>query len=86
MLPAGPDPLMPKRLWYSAASWLFPQDDSSIAWAMVTAAGTPHRCSAATAPGAIRLMNACCVRVPGVACAAGAYCLYCPESAAADEA
>ena len=50
---------MPKRLWYSAASWLFPQADSSIACAIVTAAGTPHRCWAATAPGAMRLMNAC---------------------------
>ena len=58
-LPAGPDPLMPKRLWYSAASWLFPQADSSIACAIVTAAGTPHRCWAAPAPGAMRLMNAC---------------------------
>ena len=68
---------MPKRLWYLAASWLFPQEDSSIACAMVTAAGTPQRCWAATAPGEIRLMNACCVRVPGVACAAAAYCRYC---------
>jgi hypothetical protein len=50
---------MPNRLWYSAASWLFPQADSSIACAIVTAAGTPHRCWAATAPGAMRLMNAC---------------------------
>src|ERR1700722_4856139 len=76
MLPAGPDPLMPNRLWYSAARPLFPQADSSIAWAMVTAAGTPHRCWAATAPGAIRLMNACCARVPGVACAGAEYCRY----------
>jgi hypothetical protein len=50
---------MPKRLWYSAESWLFPQEDSSIACAIVTAAGTPQRCWAATAPGAMRLMNAC---------------------------
>src|SRR3984957_1272407 len=57
---------MPNRLWYLAASWLFPQADSSIACAMVTAAGTPQRCWAATAPGAIRLMNACWSRVPGV--------------------
>ena len=77
---------MPKRLWYLAASWLFPQEDSSIACAMVTAAGTPQRCWAATAPGEIRLMNACCVRVPGVACAAGAYCRYCSGLAVAEEA
>ena len=77
---------MPKRLWYLAASWLFPQEDSSIACAMVTAAGTPQRCWAATAPGEIRLMNACCVRVPGVACAAGAYCRYFSGLEVAEEA
>ncbi|HWG16197.1 MAG TPA: hypothetical protein VG268_23265 [Streptosporangiaceae bacterium] len=40
-LPAGPVPLMPNRLWSSLASELWPQADSSMAWAMVTAAGTP---------------------------------------------
>jgi hypothetical protein len=53
---------------------------------MVTAAGTPQRCWAETAPGAIRLMNACCVRVPGVACAVGAYCRYCSDLELAEEA
>src|ERR1700722_6708496 len=66
-LPAGPVPLMPNRLWYRAARLLWPQADSSIAWAIVTDAGTPKRCWAATAPGATRLMNACWFRVPGVA-------------------
>src|ERR1700722_15272810 len=61
---------MPNRLWYLAARLLWPQADSSIAWAIVTDAGTPKRCRAATAPGATRLMNACWFRVPGVA-----YCL-----------
>src|ERR1700748_1634212 len=58
---------MPNRVWYCAASPLRPQEDSSIACAMVTAAGTPNRCCAAIAPGATRLMNACWSRVPGVA-------------------
>jgi hypothetical protein len=40
-LPAGPVPLMPNRLWSWAASWLWPHPDSSMAWAIVTAAGTP---------------------------------------------
>ena len=40
-LPAGPLPFMPKRLWSLLASRLLPQSDSSMAWAMVTAAGTP---------------------------------------------
>ncbi len=40
-LPAGPLPLMPNRLWSSLASALWPHPDSSMAWAMVTAAGTP---------------------------------------------
>src|SRR6201999_2564676 len=65
-LPAGPLPLMPNRLWYFAASPLRPQADSSIACAIVTAAGTPNRCCAAIAPGATRLMNACWSLVPGV--------------------
>src|ERR1700722_8434904 len=62
---------MPNRLWYLAARLLWPQADSSIAWAIVTDAGTPKRCWAATAPGATRLMNACWFRVPGVACCFG---------------
>src|SRR5580693_7759341 len=62
---------MPNRLWYRAARLLWPQADSSIAWAIVTDAGTPKRCWAATAPGATRLMNACWFRVPGVACCFG---------------
>ena len=57
-----------------AASWLVPQPDSSMAWAIVTEAGTPKRCWAAIAPGAIWLMNACWVFVPGVA-VSGAVCL-----------
>src|SRR5262249_24538563 len=66
-LPAGPLPLMPNKLWYFAASPLRPQADSSIACAIVTAAGTPNRCCAAIAPGATMLMNACWSLVPGVA-------------------
>jgi hypothetical protein len=31
-----------------------------MAWAIVTAAGTPYRLWAATAPGAMDAMNACC--------------------------
>jgi hypothetical protein len=58
---------MPNRLWYWAARLLRPQADSSMACAIVTAAGTPKRCCAATAPGATRLMNACWSLVPGVA-------------------
>jgi hypothetical protein len=46
-----------------------------MACAIVTEAGTPKRCWAAIAPGAIWLMNACCVFVPGVA-AAGAECCW----------
>src|SRR5580704_2930192 len=57
---------MPNRLWYCAASPLWPHADSSMACAMVTAAGTPNRCCAAIAPGATRLMNDCCSLVPGV--------------------
>jgi hypothetical protein len=37
-----------------------------MACAIVTAAGTPNRCCAATAPGATRLMNACWSLAPGV--------------------
>src|SRR5690348_11993405 len=50
---------MPNRLLFLAASRLRPQSDSSMACAMVTDAGTPYRCSAAIAPGATALMNAC---------------------------
>src|ERR1700723_46403 len=69
---------MPNRLWYRAARLLWPQADSSIAWAIVTDAGTPKRCRAAAAPGATRLMNACWFRVPGVA--------YCFGDELADDA
>jgi len=31
-----------------------------MAWAIVTAAGTPYRLCAATAPGAMDAMKACC--------------------------
>src|ERR1700722_8880178 len=58
---------MPNRLWYRAAGLLWAQAGSPIAWAIVTDAGTPKRCWAATAPGETRLMNACWFRVPGVA-------------------
>src|SRR5437762_1016454 len=47
--PAGPAPLIPNRLWSAVASTLRPQPDSSMAWAIVTAAGTPYRCCAAIA-------------------------------------
>src|SRR5437879_3625484 len=43
-----------------------------MACAIVTAAGTPKRCWAAIAPGAIWLMNACCARVPGTLGSCGA--------------
>ena len=51
-LPAGPVPLIPKRLLSLVARVLWPHADSSMAWAIVTAAGTPYVCCAATAPGA----------------------------------
>ena len=60
-LPAGPAPLMPKRLLSWTARPLCPQPDSSMAWAMVTAAGTPYLRWAAMAPGTTALMNACLV-------------------------
>ena len=62
---AGPAPLIPNRLWSAVASTLRPQPDSSMACAIVTAAGMPYRCCAAIAPGATRLMNACWAAVPG---------------------
>jgi hypothetical protein len=73
-LPAGPVPFMPNRLWSLVARLLRPQPDSSMACAMVTAAGTPYLCCVATAPGAICSMNACCAPVAfaGVAAAARA--------------
>jgi hypothetical protein len=48
-----------------AESALRPQSDSSMAWAMVTEAGTPYFCSPAIAPGATAAMNACCALVSG---------------------
>ena len=63
---------MPKRLWSLTASALWPHPDSSMAWAMVTAAGTPYLACAAMAPGATWLMNACCMGVLGTAAVAGA--------------
>jgi len=42
-----------------------------MAWAIVTAAGTPYRCCAAIAPGATALMNACC---PVAACNGAVTC------------
>src|SRR6266851_6834357 len=77
-LPAGPVPLIPNRLWSLLASWLRPQPDSSMAWAIVTAAGTPYLPCAAIAPGAISLMNACCglVTRTGVAAGDGWYLRY----------
>src|SRR6185437_1231371 len=48
---------MPNRLWSWAASVLEPQPDSTMAWAIVTAAGTPYLRWAAIAPGAICSMN-----------------------------
>src|SRR5712671_2099226 len=76
--PAGPVPLIPNRLWSLIASALWPQPDSSIAWAIVTAAGMPYRLCMAMAPGAIWLMNACWEAVPGtcVASAAGTCLVY----------
>src|ERR1700759_4239832 len=72
--PAGPVPLIPNRLWSAVASSLCPQPDSSMGWAIVTAAGTPYRSWGAVAAGAIRLMNACWAAVPG-AVDAGGSCL-----------
>ena len=49
-----------------------------MAWAIVTAAGTPYRPCAAIAPGAIALMKACWLEVPGtcVAEAGGLFLVY----------
>src|ERR1700722_7380579 len=57
--PAGPVPLIPNRLFSWVASRLWPQPDSSIACAIVTAAGMPYCRCAASAPGATFAMNAC---------------------------
>src|SRR5215472_8410989 len=55
-----------------------------MACAIVTEAGTPQCCCAAIAPGAIRLMNACCVRACGGAAVSGAaYFRYGPGRASA---
>src|SRR5919201_5373301 len=77
-VPAGPVPLIPNRLWSLTASTLWPQPDSSIAWAMVTDAGTPYRLCAARAPGATSLMKACWAAVPGTcaAVAGGLFLVY----------
>src|SRR6266487_4092985 len=77
-VPAGPEPLIPNRLWSRIASALWPQPDSSIAWAIVTAAGMPYRLCMAMAPGATWLMNACWAAVPGtcVASAVEAFLVY----------
>ena len=85
-LPAGPVPLMPNRLWSRIASALWPQPDSSMAWAIVTAAGTPYRLCAAIAPGAIALMKACWLDVSGTCDAAfgGLFLVY--DGVADDEA
>src|SRR5580658_10428596 len=71
-LPAGPLPLIPNRLLSCRASWLWPQPDSSMAWAIVTDAGMPYCRCAARAPGAISLMNACCAVVSGTDLVLGA--------------
>ena len=70
--PAGPDPLIPNRLLSWVASRLWPQPDSSIACAIVTAAGTPYCRCAASAPGAIWAMNACCADECGADAVLGA--------------
>src|ERR1700677_4877264 len=75
---------MPNRLCACVDSSLVPHADSSIAWAIVTAAGTPHRCCAAIAPGATELRNACWADVVGaeVEEAAGlVLCWYFPDDA-----
>ncbi len=70
-LPAGPVPLMPNRLWSVTASSLWPQPDSSMACAIVTAAGTPYLRCAATAPGATARIKASCVVMSCGAAGAG---------------
>jgi hypothetical protein len=63
-LPAGPLPLIPNRLLSWVARELWPHPDSSMACAIVTAAGTPYLLCAATAPGATASMNACSAELP----------------------
>src|SRR5580700_4223511 len=63
--PAGPVPLIPNRLLSWLASMLWPQPDSSIACAIVTAAGIPYCRCAASAPGATWAMKACCADESG---------------------
>ena len=70
--PAGPVPLIPNRLLSWVASRLWPQPDSSIACAIVTAAGTPYCRCAASAPGAIWAMKACCADECGADAVLGA--------------
>ena len=70
--PAGPDPLIPNRLWSSLASWLWPHPDSSIACAIVTAAGMPYCRCAARAPDATAAMKACCPEGSGTDAVLGA--------------
>jgi hypothetical protein len=79
--PAGPVPLIPNRLLSWVASRLWPQPDSSIACAIVTAAGMPYCCCAASAPGATAAMNACWAEesaadAADAACGAGWLRLY----------
>src|SRR5215471_17189889 len=62
-LSAGPMPLIPNRLWSLVARPLRPQPDWSMAWAIVTDAGTPYFCCMAMAPGTISAMNARCALV-----------------------
>ena len=60
---------MPNRLLSCAASWLWPHADSSIACAIVTAAGIPYCRCASIAPRATCWMKACWAGVSD-ACAA----------------
>jgi len=55
-----------------------------MAWAIVTAAGTPYLRCEAIAPGATWLMKACCAAVPGTP-AAGVACRLRLAEAADDE-
>ena len=73
--------MMPKRLWSLVASVLWPQPDSSMAWAIVTAAGTPYLACEAIAPGATWLMKACWAAVPGTPAVGVASRLRLPDDA-----
>ena len=70
--PAGPVPLIPNRLLSWVASRLWPQPDSSIACAIVTAAGMPYCRCAASAPGATWAMKARCAAEPAADAPLGA--------------